>query len=122
MPGLNLQRRIHVQPRLRVVHIGAGTGARCQRLACRVELGRVRRALGQHQGQLLMGQHGFKIGATDAHRQILLILCQRSFRVLHLRLGLPVLRCKVAAKQGLAYRQGSVQARVMGLAGLLLPQ
>ena len=119
LTGFNLQSQGLVKPGLGFIDIGAGACATGKGFAGGVKLRGGGGALGQHQGQLVITEHGLKVGAANPCREILFVLQQDGFSVLNLGFGLPQLRCEVAAIQRLANGQRLVAAGVFGISGLL---
>ena len=77
-----------VQPSLGFVHVSAGTCTTSKCFAGSIELRSGGGALGQHQCQLVISEHGFKVGAANPRREILLVLQQGGFCIVNLSPGL----------------------------------
>jgi hypothetical protein len=102
LPHLQLLRIGQIQPRARLVDIGAGAGARGQRLGGGIHGGGEGLLLQAHHLELLACQQHIKVGHCHARHQVLRLALQLRFGIFHLKAGLAQLHLQFAAVDRLA--------------------
>lgn len=117
LAGLEGLGHIHVEAGLGFVDVGAGAGARRQRLAGGVELGAVGDALGFDEGDLVAGKQQREVGLGEPRGELLAGVGELRLGIRPLGPGLPHGGPQGRLDQGLAHAEERRAAHVVAVGG-----